>query len=126
MSDMADKVIPILPSGSLDQTVDFYGRLGFQIAARYEKPDEYLIVRRGDVELHFFPWPEIDPWSSIAGCYLRVDDASEWYDAWADLGIPDSGIPRLTNPTNRDGVREFALVDPDGNLLRVGQAMRQS
>ena len=124
---MSDQVIPILPSSSFDQTVEFYGRLGFQVAARYESPDAYLIIRRGDVEIHFFSWPEIDPWSSIAGCFLRVDDLAEWYDAWADLGIPDSGIPRLTNPSNRDyGMREFALVDPDGNLLRVGQVTRRS
>ena len=119
---MADQAIPILPSSNLDDTVEFYGRLGFQVMARHRDPDEYLMLRRGEIELHFFPWQDIDPWSSISGSYIRVEDLAEWYDPWAELGIPDSGIPRLTHPAETDyGMREFALVDFDGNLHRVGQ-----
>jgi hypothetical protein len=77
---------------------------------------------RGEVGLHFFLASELDPWTSIAGCYLYVDDADALYREWLALGLPAAGIPRLHGaPGDTDyGLREFALVDPDGNLLRVG------
>lgn len=118
---MTDQAIPILPSRDFHATVAFYSRLGFQVTARYDPPDPYLILRRGEIELHFFKWEDVDPWSSIAGCYLRVGDVTEWNDAFTAAEIPHEGIPRLTGPTTTDyGMREFALIDVDGNLLRVG------
>ena len=37
-------------------------------------------------------------------------------------GLPSSGIPRIDRLENKPwGIREFAIVDPDGNLLRIGQ-----
>ena len=45
--------------------------------------------------------PEIDPLTTYSSCCLRVDDADV--------------------PTSTDyGMREFALVDRSGNLIRVG------
>ena len=56
-------------------------------------------------------------------CYLRVDDADELYREWHAVGIeadPRTGS-RLMAPVDTEyGMREFALVDPNGNLLRVG------
>ena len=35
--------------------------------------------------------------------------------------LPSDGIPRLTAPVDQPwGLREFTLVDPSGNLVRVG------
>jgi hypothetical protein len=80
------------------------------------------------VWLHFFPAPDIDPWSSIAGCYLYVEDADELYSEYAARGLPGEGIPRLHGPPEDSdyGMREFAVVDPDGNLLRIGSRLTQS
>jgi hypothetical protein len=65
---------------------------------------------------------DVDPFGSIAGCYLYVDDADALFSEWSALGLPSEGIPRLHGrPEDSDyGLREFALVDLDGNLLRVG------
>ena len=36
-------------------------------------------------------------------------------------GLAAEGIPRVTAPEDKPwGMREFALVDPSGNLIRVG------
>jgi catechol 2,3-dioxygenase-like lactoylglutathione lyase family enzyme len=117
-------VAPILPSRDLEATAAFYDRLGFERRGLW--PAEYLIVERGDVGLHFFHQPELDPWSSIAGCYLYVDDADALHAEFAGLGLPDQGIPRLHGaPADADyGLREFAVVDEDGNLLRIGSPLR--
>ena len=112
-------VAPILPSRDLEATSAFYERLGFSRSGLW--PAQYLIVRRWDIGLHFH-WEELDPWSSIAGCYLYVDDAEALHAEFTGLDLPGEGIPRLHGaPEVTDyGLREFAVVDPDGNLLRIG------
>jgi catechol 2,3-dioxygenase-like lactoylglutathione lyase family enzyme len=116
-------VAPILPSRDLAATAAFYARLGFEQTGLW--PDEYLIVTRGDVGLHFFFAPDVDPWSSIAGCYLYVSDSDSLFAEFSRLSLPAEGIPRLHGaPQDADyGLREFALVDPDGNLLRIGSSL---
>jgi catechol 2,3-dioxygenase-like lactoylglutathione lyase family enzyme len=118
-------VAPILPSSDLASTTAFYERLGFGQASFF--PGEYLIVNRGDVWLHFFPVADLDPWTSIAGCYLYVEDADALYSEYAALGLPGEGIPRLQGPPDDSdyGMREFAVVDPDGNLLRIGSRLAE-
>jgi catechol 2,3-dioxygenase-like lactoylglutathione lyase family enzyme len=113
-------VAPILPSRDLAATADFYSRLGFEHAGLW--PDEYLIVTRDDIGLHFFFSRNHDPATSDHGCYLYVSDADALFAEFSELGLPDAGIPRLHGaPEDTDyGLREFALIDPDGNLLRIG------
>jgi catechol 2,3-dioxygenase-like lactoylglutathione lyase family enzyme len=122
---MPDLAIPILPARDLRETRAFYERLGF--VAGYWQPDgagAYAILRRGDVEVHFFAHPELDPHRSHAGCYWRVADADAWHRDAAALGLPDHGIPRVGAPADRPwGMREWALVDPSGNLVRVGHRL---
>jgi hypothetical protein len=84
---------------------------------------DYLIVSRGELELHFFHQPDVDPLSTAAGCYLRVDEADALHREWHAAGVPNDPATgsRLTDPVDTDyGLREFALVDPSGNLYRVG------
>jgi catechol 2,3-dioxygenase-like lactoylglutathione lyase family enzyme len=119
-------VAPILPSRDLRATSAFYERLGYEEAGLW--PGEYLIVSRGEIGLHFFHCSQLDPWTSIAGCYLYVDDADALYAEYAALDLPGEGIPRLHGaPEDTDyGLREFAVVDADGNLLRIGSPLPQA
>jgi hypothetical protein len=122
---VAERVAPILPSRDLRATSAFYERLGYAVQGLW--PDEYLIVRRGEIGLHFFHCPEVDPGTSIAGCYLYVEDADALHAEYAALGLPGDGIPSLNGPHEADyGLREFALVDEDGNLLRIGSPLPQA
>ena len=113
-------VAPILESRDLAATSAFYQRLGFEQKGLW--PDEYLILMRGEVGLHFVLSPEMEPRSTAGACYLYVEDADALYAEYARLDLPGEGIPRLHgSPEQTDyGLREFALVDLDGNLLRIG------
>ena len=117
MGALRGDTIPILASRDITETSRFYEQLGFRVVALYEEfGPAYLLVRRDDVELHFVHTPDVDPAESHGGCYLRLADAQAVHDEWAPLGLPEIHPPRDT-PW---GMHEFFLVDPSGNLLRVG------
>jgi catechol 2,3-dioxygenase-like lactoylglutathione lyase family enzyme len=118
-------VAPILPSSDFEATTAFYEPLGFERVGLW--PGEYLILGCGEVGLHFFHAPDVDPWATDAGCYLYTEDADALHAALARVGLPAAGIPRLQGPpTATDyGLREFAVVDPDGTLLRIGSRVAE-
>jgi hypothetical protein len=124
---VAEQAVPILPSRNLRETLAFYERLGFENRGAPPEQWDYLIIGRGDIHLHFFGMPEIDPLTTIAGCFVYVDDADALYEQWLEVGIeadPETGS-RLVAPVDTDyRMREFAVVDKSGNLLRVGSPLR--
>ncbi len=118
-----DLAIPTLPCRSVGVTVDFYRRLGFE-GGPHASDGDYVILRRGAVELHFFRHPDLVPAESHAGCYIRVRDVDSLHRAFSSHALPRTGIPRMEAPEDKPwGLREFALLDPDGNLLRIGQIL---
>ena len=120
-----DLAIPTLPCRSVSATVAFYKHLGFEGGA-HEFNGEYAILQRGTVELHFFTHEELVPADSSAGCYIRVLDVEEFFRSFSASQLPRIGIPRMDALENKPwGLREFAIVDPDGNLLRIGQVIEK-
>lgn len=123
MQTTPDLAIPVLPSRSIATTVGFYKALGFEGGPHPYNPD-YAILQRGAVEIHFFAHPGLVPADSFAGCYLRVQDVDGVYRAFAASALPATGIPRMDRLENKPwGLREFAVVDVDGNLVRIGQVI---
>ena len=121
----SDLAIPTLPCRSVSATVEFYKRLGFEGGA-HESNSRYAILRRGSIELHFFTHEELEPAESSAGCYIRVSDVESLHHAVAAAKLPRTGIPRMDSLEDKPwGLREFAVVDLDGNLLRIGQVIPQ-
>jgi catechol 2,3-dioxygenase-like lactoylglutathione lyase family enzyme len=120
-----DLAIPILPSRALGETIAFYKRLGFEGGA-HESDAGYAILRRGTLELHFFSHPKLLPAESSAGCYLRVRDVESIYKSFSTSQLPRQGIPRMDTLEDKPwGLREFAVIDPHGNLLRIGQVIER-
>jgi catechol 2,3-dioxygenase-like lactoylglutathione lyase family enzyme len=112
---------PILPALNLNETRAFYEKLGFVAWWKGRGPFTYEIVSRGHLVVHFFEEPGLTPGENETSCYWRVKDADRFYQEFARLNLPSEGIPRLTEPVDQPwGMREFTLVDPSGNLLRVG------
>ena len=118
-----DLAIPILPSRLLSATVEFYTSLGFE-GGMHQFSSDYAILRRGTVEIHFFTQKDLVPSESSAGCYIRVNDVEGIHSSFLKRQLPHKGIPRMDPLEDKAwGIREFAIVDPDGNLLRVGQVI---
>ncbi len=116
---MADRITANLPARDFDATIAFYGKLGFSAGFH---DDGWLILNRGALELEFFPHPGLVPRDSWFSACIRVDDLEGLLASWRKAGLPgdDRSVPRLTGIVKHPGVpRMFALVDPDGSLLRV-------
>ena len=121
--------MPILPSRDLRETLEFYERLGFENRGAPPEEWDYLIIGRGGIELHFIAAPDVDPLRTAAGCFVHVEDADALYDEWAAIGVEDDSATgsRLVPPMDTDyAMREFALVDRSGNLVRVGSPLSRA
>jgi catechol 2,3-dioxygenase-like lactoylglutathione lyase family enzyme len=118
---MTDLATPNLPSRDFDATIGFYAPLGFTLGWR---DAGWLILARGELQLEFFPYPDLDPATSSFGSCLRLDDIRPFYAAALAAGVPETmhGWPRL-HPPKREawGGIVGALIDPDGTLLRLIQ-----
>lgn len=113
---MGDVITANLPSRDFEETARFYEKLGFDVGFRDEG---WMILSRGPLEIEFFPHAELNPFESWFSACVRVADIDALYRAWSEVGLPEHGIPRLTKPQDEDwGFRMFALVDPNGSLLR--------
>jgi catechol 2,3-dioxygenase-like lactoylglutathione lyase family enzyme len=112
---MQDRITANLPARNFDETAAFYGALGFSTAYR---DAGWMIVRRGTLEIEFFQHADCDPASSWFSACVRINDADALYRAWQPAALPTYGIPRMTPPATEQGLRIFAVVDPNGSLLR--------
>jgi catechol 2,3-dioxygenase-like lactoylglutathione lyase family enzyme len=102
---------PILASLDWDKTVAFYEGLGFSVSHRYS---DYLIIQRDGIEVHFWNCNDRRIAEST-GCYIRVSDADALYEEFVTNSV------KCSPPVDRSwGPREFHIVDPNGNLLRIG------
>ncbi|MBU6372089.1 MAG: VOC family protein [Alphaproteobacteria bacterium] len=113
---MGDVVTANLPARDFDETVAFYERLGFEVEFR---DAGWMILSRGALEIEFFPHPDLVPADSWFSACVRVADVDALHRAWSAAGLPDTGVPRMTAPKDEPfGMRMFALIDPNGSLLR--------
>ena len=110
---------PILPARDLLETRRFYERLGFSTVGWWpDKFGGYAIVTRDALQMHFFRFPELDPASTYAKCYWRVAEVDALY-----AEIVRAGVTASRPEDKPSGMREFALSDPNGTLVRVGQPL---
>jgi len=117
-----DIAIPQLPSRNLANTLEFYRRLGFD--GFIHSHGGYAILMRGKMELHFFAHARLVPEKSAHCCYLRVANVESIHREFSRAQLPGEGIPRQDALEDKPwGLREFAVVDPDGNLVRIGQVI---
>ncbi|WP_334071317.1 MULTISPECIES: hypothetical protein [Paenibacillus] len=125
--ERSQNVIPLLPCKSIDEQLDFYETLGFEITYRQAKPNIYACVRHSIAELHFFGLKQLVPAESYAMCYIHVPNVDEVYEDFCARfkrtynKIPRSGIPRITRLSDLSEDRRFNLIDPAGNHLLIGQ-----
>lgn len=118
---MLNAINPKLPMRDKSATKDYYiNQLGFSEVGTNEY-DEYLMVKKDKVEIHFFKFTELDPKENYGQVYIRTDDIEQLYKELNDrqVSIHPNG-PLQTKPWRQ---KEFSLLDPDNNLLTFGQSM---
>lgn len=112
---------PKLPMRNKDATRAFYcDKLGFKEygSANF---DEYLMVEKDNIQIHFFVFSDLNPLENYGQVYIRTNSINEVYASFLanNVAIHPAG-PLETKPW---GQREFALLDPDHNLLTFGQTV---
>ena len=115
-------LVAILPCRDLDGSEAFYARLGFARDAGQEAwQDGYRMLSRPDgsrLHLRRAEAGSITPQRNPFGLYLYAEDV----EALA-AGFPAEIIGAAGPEDKSWGMREFALSDPDGTLVRVGRAV---
>ncbi|MET4428153.1 glyoxalase [Mycolicibacterium sp. 624] len=120
---MTETTIPMLPCVTVDDTVEFYEALGFDVTRRQHRPYLYMAFLLGGVELNFKDAaPRVNPSEELTGGCLVMVDAVEGYHRDFTSGlrrrygrVPTQGLPRLTRL--RPGQTRFCLYDPSGNCV---------
>lgn len=114
------QVIPRLPAINLDETQSYFEKaLGLNSVSRYP---EYLIMKMGSMELHFFEFKDLDPLINYAMIYIRVPaDIEILYEKLKESGA-------MMHPNGKLeikpwGIKEFAILDPNHTLLTFGQLL---
>ena len=118
---MLTDINPKLPMRDKDVTRSFYThKLGFQVYGGADY-DGYLMMKKDQIQIHFFEFKDLDPKENYGQVYIRTDDIDTLYQSLIDskTTIHPNG-PLQTKPW---GQKEFALLDPDSNLLTFGQSM---
>lgn len=101
-------------------TKEFYlNKLRFNEIADY---GDYLMIRKDNIEIHFFEFNDLDPKENYGQVYIRTNDIDKLYQMLLDDKIPIH--PNGDLETKPWGQREFALLDPDNNLLTFGQSLK--
>ncbi len=111
-----DRITANLPSSNFDLTEAFYHGIGFET---WFKDTGWMILRSGRFEIEFYAAQQ-NPRENWSSACVRVDDLDSLFARVqrANLSNDPTLIARLTGPTIEHGLRMFALVDLDGNLLR--------
>ncbi|EFK56536.1 VOC family protein [Sphingobacterium spiritivorum] len=114
---MLTAIHPKLPMRDKAITLAFYTKeLGFGLIGDY---GDYIMIRKENIEIHFFLFRELDPLENYGQVYIRTDNIEECYQSFLDnnVSIHPNG-PLEIKPW---GQKEFSLLDPDHNLLTFGQ-----
>lgn len=116
---MLTNIIPKLPMRNKAVTRDFYlTQLGFNDIGSADY-DGYLLVQKDNIEIHFFEFKELDPKENYGQVYIRTDDIETFYQTMLDN--QNNIHPAGHLQTKPWGQKEFAMLDPDNNLLTFGQ-----
>ena len=116
---MLTNVIPKLPMRDKAKTKDFYlNHLNFKEINDY---GDYLIIEKDAIEIHFFEFKDLDPKENYGQIYIRTDDIDGFYSLLIKKKVDIHPNGHLQ--VKPWGQKEFALLDPDNNLLTFGQSV---
>lgn len=112
---MLTEVNPKLPMRNKQATKDFYlNQLGFEpFGGDYPN---YLMVQKDNIQLHFFEFKDLDPKENYGQVYIRTNTIENLYLDFKNKGVKITALE--LKPWRQ---KEFAVLDPDHNLLTFGE-----
>ncbi len=113
------EVCPVIRTGNLEDTIIFYEKqLGFTCTV-YSEEWSWTALRRDDTEIMVAALREEDAGRAVftGSHYFRLEEGVD--DLWAEL----KDKAKICYPVEpfTYGMREFAVFDNNGYLLRFGQ-----
>ena len=109
--DVEHAAVAIIPCNDLDASQAFYERLGFELSSDYPAQGYRILRDAGGASIHLSRSPPgwVVPERNAYGLYV--------YSAQVDMLADAFGCTAASKPW---GLREFAVSDPNGTLVRVG------
>lgn len=118
---MLTHIHPKLPMRDKAATKEFYiDQLDFRQLGNTDYPG-YLMIEKDSIQIHFFEFKELDPKENYGQVYIRTNDIDKLYQSMMDKNLPIHPAGHLQ--TKPWGQKEFAMLDPDNNLLTFGQSI---
>jgi len=111
-----DAVHPVLPSQNVAAAIEFYRKLGFQLAFQDSHEDpRYAGVVRDQVEIHL-QWHAAEEWAAVERPMLRlkVSNVDGLFEELKTQGVYHANTALRNTAWN---TREFAFYDGDKNGL---------
>lgn len=121
MYEAIGTTVPLLPSGSMDETLAFWEALGFEITYRQRSPNAYASTQNGTYQIHFYGLPSLEPDDNFSMCIVNVPEVESLHRLFSErmrrlLGkVPSRGFPRISRM--RPGQTRFTITDTAGNSV---------
>ncbi|MDA9554678.1 VOC family protein [Pelobium sp.] len=118
---MLTNICPKLPMIDKKTTRDYYvNQLGFKEFGLADF-EGYLMVKKDDIEIHFFEFKDLNPSENYGQVYIRTENIDSFYQSLLNdhVAIHPNGKLEI-KPW---GQKEFSLLDPNYNLLTFGQSV---
>jgi hypothetical protein len=110
--------VPVLASLDLERSLAFYEqKLGFQRRALFAA---YAVLARDGVEVHLWKCDDRHI-AENTSCRLNVKGIDDLYTECLQKLIVHPNAPLTDQPW---GLREFGIVDLDGNLIKFAEDLR--
>ncbi len=113
---VVQSIAAIVPVREMARSVAFYERLGF-LCEPYEDGSSYAFLFRDEHQLHLTRMEAAEGTFNPMSVYFYISDVDVIYDELVAAGVVCLGAPE----DKEWRMREFAVSDPDGALLRFGE-----
>ena len=109
-------ISPVLPATDIIRASEFYKNiLGFEV--NIFSDHDYVVMKKDGVGINLWKTDDKNLCEN-SGCYIYVTDIDSLYNELLPKGIIHPNGKLEDRPW---GMREFAVVDTEGNLLRIGE-----
>jgi uncharacterized glyoxalase superfamily protein PhnB len=113
-------ISPVLPALDIIRASEFYKNiLGFEV--NIYTADNYVVMKKEGVGINLWKTDD-EELCKNSGCYVYVTDVDSLYNELLPKGVIHPNGKLADRPW---GMREFAIIDTEGNLLRIGQVINK-